>query len=782
LRQTVRFSDGIKTLLGNPDIALLEIGPGQITGATVKQYQSGDGERVALSTMRRATDEQSDVAFLLNTLSRLWVAGAQINWPGLHAGERRRRVPLPTYPFERQRYWIEPREREADHSKQVEHERPDMADWFYVPSWKRSALPEYNADENQADESSCWVVFGDESDLGSQVVERLERQSAFVITVKAGESFARVAERAFVIKPRSGDDYKELLGEVRALARVPNKILHLWNATSADSALPVGGSLEASQYMGFYSLIFLAQAIGDEYLTSQVQIGVVSTGLQEVIGDEVLRPERATLAGPCKVIPLEYGNIACRSIDVTLSVSVAQSTGRLAETLIAEMMQESSDSVVAYRGNHRWVQAFEPVRFPEAERAARLRQGGVYLLTGGLGELELELAQYLAQTAQAKLILIDGAEFPERDSWQRWLEPNEADPTSRTINRLLALEELGAQAVVVKADITNSADMEGVVGRALQTFGAIHGVIHTAAVIGGGMIQFKKPDAAESVLAPKVKGTLALDAALKDAPLDFLALFSSTLSVTGVFGQVDYCAANAFLGAFARSNVLRRGVFTVSIAWNIPQWEDWQEATMLAVPEIQEQFNQAREMYGISYSEGVKAFARVMTRAQPEVIVAAQDFQAVVEQQKSSAASGLLNMLENIGSADFKPARPDIDTAYVAPTNEIEQLTADIWHTLFGIERVGIHDDFFNLGGNSLLAIQLVSQLRKAFKVEMPLSKLFESPTIAGLSTSIAESQVKQRDLEEMERLLKEIEAMPPESVQVELEAIQSSNGENANG
>jgi acyl carrier protein len=139
-------------------------------------------------------------------------------------------------------------------------------------------------------------------------------------------------------------------------------------------------------------------------------------------------------------------------------------------------------------------------------------------------------------------------------------------------------------------------------------------------------------------------------------------------------------------------------------------------------------------------------------------------------------------MLENIGSADFKPARPDIDTAYVAPTNEIEQLTADIWHTLFGIERVGIHDDFFNLGGNSLLAIQLVSQLRKAFKVEMPLSKLFESPTIAGLSTSIAESQVKQRDLEEMERLLKEIEAMPPESVQVELEAIQSSNGENANG
>jgi len=287
---------------------------------------------------------------------------------------------------------------------------------------------------------------------------------------------------------------------------------------------------------------------------------------------------------------------------------------------------------------------------------------------------------------------------------------------------------------------------------------------------------------AESVLAPKVKGTLALDAALADAPLDFIALFSSTLSITGVFGQVDYCSANAFLGAFARSSSSRRAALTVSIIWNIPEWEIWQEAAMLAVPEVQAEFNKAKETYGINYSEGMEAFARAIEGTQPEVIVAAQDFQAVVEAQTSSVASGLLNMLENAGRAEHKPARPEIGTAYAAPTNETEQLTADIWQDIFGIARVGIHDDFFSLGGNSLLAIQLVSRLRKNFKVEIPLSKLFEFPTVAGLSATIAENQVKQKDLEEMERLLIEIEAMSPESVQVELEVIQSSNEEKVNG
>jgi acyl transferase domain-containing protein len=782
LRQTVHFSDGIRTLLDRAGMVLLEVGPGHTTGAALKQYQGA--ERVALSTLRRPRDTQSDVAFLLNTVGRLWLEGVPVDWAGLHQGERRRRIPLPTYPFERQRYWIEPRQQESDHSSPDKYERPDMADWFYVPSWKRSIPPTCPAGEEQTGDLTCWLVFDDgSSGLGLEVIEKLERRGAFVIKASAGNGFARTAERAFTLNPRSDQDYKELLRQIRALDRVLEKILHLWNVTSSDSAAAGGDTFEDSQYRGFYSLIFLAQALGDQYLSDHVEIGVVSTNLQEVTGEEALRPEKATLLGPSKVIPLEYSNIACRSIDITFTQSAAQPPGKLAETVIAEMLQKSSDPVVAYRGKHRWVQVFEPLRLDEeAQRPARLRRGGVYVLTGGLGELELELARYLAEQVQARLVLIDNADFPERAYWQHLLETGEENPTATTIKRLLALEELGAQLIVAKSDITSPEQAQGLVGRALQAFGAIHGVIHTATVVGGGMIQFKKPDMAESVLAPKVKATLALDGALADVPLDFIALFSSALSITGVFGQADYCGANAFISAFARSSFSRRGGLTVSIAWNIPEWEDWQGAAMLAVPEIQAEFNRARQLYGINYSEGVKAFARVINHTQPEVIVAAQNFQALVEEQSSSAASGLLNMLENAGSAEHKPARPEIGAAYAAPTNETERLTADIWQDIFGVERVGIHDDFFSLGGNSLLAIQLVSRLRKTFKVEIPLSKLFESPTVAGLSASIVESQVRQKDLEEMERLLKEIEAMPPESVQVELEAIQSSKEEKVNG
>jgi phthiocerol/phenolphthiocerol synthesis type-I polyketide synthase E len=107
LRQTVRFSDCIEELLKEPNRVLLEVGPGRTFSTLVGQHPSKTEKQVVLSSTRHPKEEKSDVAFILNTLGQLWLAGVPVDWSGFYRDESRHRLPLPTYPFERQRYWIE---------------------------------------------------------------------------------------------------------------------------------------------------------------------------------------------------------------------------------------------------------------------------------------------------------------------------------------------------------------------------------------------------------------------------------------------------------------------------------------------------------------------------------------------------------------------------------------------------------------------------------------------------------------------------------------------------
>jgi acyl transferase domain-containing protein len=109
LRRTVRFSDGVRELLKEPNRVFLEVGPGNTLSTLVKQHLNGS-EHEAVHSSIRHPHEQEDAAFILNTLGRLWLAGVEVDWFVFHEEARRHRVPLPTYPFERRRYWVEPTE------------------------------------------------------------------------------------------------------------------------------------------------------------------------------------------------------------------------------------------------------------------------------------------------------------------------------------------------------------------------------------------------------------------------------------------------------------------------------------------------------------------------------------------------------------------------------------------------------------------------------------------------------------------------------------------------
>lgn len=738
LRQTVRFSAGVSQLLEDPHRILLEVGPGRTMCTLVKHHSSKATGQVVLPSLRHPQEQNSDLALLLNILGRLWLAGVAVNWSGFYACEQRHRVPLPTYPFERQRYWIEP-QIEANGKAESIGKKSNVADWFYVPSWKRVPLvktPDIT--------SACYLVFVDECGIGAEIVQRLQQAGQEVIAVEVGQ-FSQRDANTYAINPANPDDYNTLIQAVRERGKLPNAIAHLWSITQSP---PASGN---TQHFGFLSLIYLTQALGQQQLNDSIQLLVVANHLYDITGDESLCPEKATVLGSCKVIPQEYPHLSCRQVDVVLPAS---GTENLAVQLIAELTT-SDDAIVAYRGNHRWVQTFEAIALEKAVSSkTRLRQGGVYLITGGMGGIGLVLAEYLAQTVQAKLILVGRS----------------APLAKEKIQKLQQLEALGVEVLVLTADVANYQQMHSAIAQSLERFGEIHGVIHAAGIAGAGMIQLKTPEIAKSVFAPKLKGTLVLNDVLKDVKLDFLVLCSSLSSILGGFGQVDYCAANAFLDSFAHFNTVKNGKFTVAI-----NWDTWQEVGMAVNTTVPEELKKWREenlKNGLLSKEAVDAFSIILENSLPQVIVSTQDLQAVIHQSNNflsfnSLASKSENYLQM--SATRHP-RNLLENTYVAPRNQIEQSIANIWQELIGIEKVGIFDNFFELGGHSLLAVQTISRLRETFQIELPLrTLLFEAPTVGQLAAVISEKQPKPEEIDEMEKLLAEVENLSLDEIKKQL-------------
>jgi len=566
LRSCVRFADGVKQFFDNSDQILLEVGPGRTLSTLAKRHPDRSSEQITLTSVRHPQEESSDVTFLLTALGQIWLAGAEIDWDNFYGEEKHYRVPLPTYPFERQRYWLEPKKPSLETI--YEGKKADIADWFYQPSWKRLSLP---STHQQAIDSPV-LVFLDESGNGSQLIKQLETKTQEIIVVKVGETFSELENNLYSINPNNAEDYHRLIQTLQVQKLTPKTIVHLWNITEKTETELTLNTVEAAQNLGFYSLLYLTQALGQQNVDNEIEMLVVSTQLQNVTGEETITPEKATIIGPVRVIPQEYNNIHCRSVDIVLD---SQGKVKVISQILKELQQKSEDKMIAYRGNARWVETFEPMRLEQSSSIESLpfKPQGVYLITGGMGGMGLVFAEYLAKTVKAKLILTGRSALPERKDWEQWLTIHtEEDPTSNKIKKIKQFEELGAEVLMVCADVANQQQMAEAIFQAQQQFGQINGVIHTAGVPGGGVIQLKTREIAQRVLAPKVKGTIILDTLLRDLSLDFLVVCSSMESTLGTAGQVDYCAANNFLDAYAQSKLADPHRLTLSINWDA--WQD----------------------------------------------------------------------------------------------------------------------------------------------------------------------------------------------------------------
>ncbi|HEX6862096.1 MAG TPA: SDR family NAD(P)-dependent oxidoreductase, partial [Thermoanaerobaculia bacterium] len=702
LRQTVRFGDGAAVLLGEGERIFLEVGPGQTLSTLVMQHPDRTPGQTVLNSMRHPQDQQSDVGFVLQVLGKLWLAGAAVDWDGFYAGERRRKLRLPTYPFERQRYWVEPRRQAFEdlQRKAALRKRPDVGDWLYVPSWRQSSPP-IPAEAPAA----SWLLLLDRHGLGERLAESLRGMGQQVTTAHVSD----------------------LPGEI------PDCIVHLGCVDEGED--------------GFHSLLALARALADRGVTHPVRIEVVTTGVQSVTGTERIEPEKALVLGPVRVMPQEIENVSCRAIDVELSTPV----DRLAADLL---FSDPSPADVAWRGNRRWVQGFEPAKLPASNLASRLRPGGVYLITGGLGGVGLALAEHLARAANVRLVLVGRS--PVRED---------------RAARLQTLQDLGSEVLAASADVRDPEALRNVIAEARQRFGApLSGVVHAAGIASGGLIQLKTPAAAEEVLSPKVAGTRALATVLADEPpLDFLVLCSWAGSVLGGLGRVDLCAASAFLDAFG----IERGEQTATIAID---WDTWSEVGQAAESELPPDLEEVRReslRHGMTTAEALDVFDRALASGLPRVVVSTRDLAGLLARRRAAASKEAAEAPRLAASH----GRPALSTAFVAPESEIEKAVAGIWSEFLGIEGIGAHDNFFELGGHSLMATQITSRLRATFQADFTIARFFEDPTVAGLAAALAPQERVPED-DRLASLLDEVEGLSEEELDALLAAEEGERGE----
>ncbi|MFF0312978.1 SDR family NAD(P)-dependent oxidoreductase [Streptosporangium sp. NPDC004379] len=765
---TVRFADGVGTVLADPELAVVEIGPGQSLGALVR----GAGcppERWPLitHTLPAASDGRAGDLALADCLARLWLCGVTVDWDAYHGrspangqargtGQPRAvtdqdrdaagregetadrtmeavpgRIPLPTYPFQRQRHWIEPpaprrpaieAAAEPDNIFDAITSLPRLPEdrWLHLPVWRQTAPP-----APAAEGPGSWLVFTGEGPAGV-VAENLRATGATVTLVRAGDAYTTTPDGDHTVRPGDVADLRALLRDLRAAGRPLDRVLHLW-ALEPDGAGDVGGidGVGDVTVRGLHTLVALAGAAGESGVTDW-SLDVVVSGTQQVVGNEVTCPEAATLTGPCLVIPLEYPGVTTRLIDLPGAPAPADLAA-----LAAELARPQSDRTVALRNGRRWLPDYE--QLPAVPQDEPFRDEGVYLITGGLGGIALGLAEHLAREHRAKLVLLARTGLPPEDG-------DHDETAKRRAAQVRDLIDLGAEVEIVVGDVADAADARRAVDAALARFGALHGVLHAAGVPGMGLMQFKRPEELDAVLAPKVAGTLALAEALRvgepdEVELDFLVLFSSITSATGGGpGQVDYCAANAFLDGYA-CRLAATGRRVVAVDWGEWTWNAWEAGLAGYEEELRDFFRRNRARVGIGFADGWRSLRRALASGEPRVVISTQDYPTLIRGSSRFTLEAVTS--PDMGGGDLHP-RPELVTSYQEPTGPTEEKTAAIWRESLRLDRVGALDNFFELGGNSLLGVAIVAAVRRAFGLdELPPHILYEAPTVAALSRTV---------------------------------------------
>ncbi len=564
LRGTVMFADCVSNLAENPNRIWIEVGPGKALSSLTRMHGAVPSQQV-LAVLRHPDEDIADDLYHMGLLGRIWALGGQFDWTQIWGDARRNRVPLPTYPFERREYFIAPARQAADSISALPARIESLDDMGSRLVWlARSAEVDFDVEtEIDTGPHETWLVFADQDGIAAPVIARLRAAGHKVIEVQAGDTFRRRNDSVYTLPPEKGrEGYDQLIQDLVHRGTVPTRIAHFWLAGGEERFRPGSNAFQAHVEQGFYALMFLGQAIAAEGLVGPIHTVVVTAGAAQV-RDEALRwPEKAMIAGPARVMPHEMPGLTVATLDIPALTRKRGGHPDLILPLLEELFATPGNTIAALRNGKRYEQRLRPQPLAET---VDLPQGAAWVITGGFGGIGQSVAEALIRHSGARIALIARNGLPPRAEWAACKEAG--NPAMRRIMQVERLESLGAEVMVVAADVCNIDEMRSALEAIRARFGAIHGVIHAAGTIDDAPLLAKTVGSVEGVFAPKVHGTRVLDSLLPDGAVERIVVFSSTSTLIAPAGQVDYVAANEYLNAWAKSHNGKTKV--TAIDWGI---------------------------------------------------------------------------------------------------------------------------------------------------------------------------------------------------------------------
>jgi len=738
LREPVRFSQAVGQLLEGPDVALIEIGPGDTLTALASCHPGWNRGHIACCTIRSQNNECNDQSILLTAVGKLWCAGVEPDWSALSVGETRRRVGLPTYPFERQDLPLPGASGMAPAGPSIgpaTRGRSCISEWYSVPTWRRALRR--NSTDIEFDPTPQWVVFSDGGWIGDGIVRAIRARGEEVFVVLPGTVPSRPAPDNFVLDPDNDSLYAVMWERVLAHKKAHIRLVHCWSLLTPDTAGSgdIDGFVE-SQRMGFQSLLSIARAYGDTGATTPLRVHVISCGAFDVIGGDGSRPEGVMASKVAEVWALESPNVTCRNIDLA-PADVFDSTDRnVIDALISQFRGDANEKAVAYRNRRYWELDLVPIQLEAVERDKDLpvRRGGVYLITGGLGGIGMVLARALAERFGARVALTGRSKPPNRSEWTGGaFTDGISDWSERTLAGLAAIERCGGEVLPLCADAASESDMRGALERTIARFGRLDGVIHAAGVAGGRVAQLTTVDDAQAILAPKTVGALVLQRVLAGRSLDFVVLCSSINAFLSAAGQSAYCAASAFMDGYAARLAADHRVLTIN-------WCGWSEVGMIVSGAGSGSRRPASESVNlITSSEGVESFWRGLASGYERLAIYPSDLAELIARGTKDSQQAVAAHTDGGFSVPNLQGRPHELGEYCAPANALEEQLASLWQELLGVGPIGVLDSLLDLGGHSLLAIRLVGRIQHDFGVRIPVAALLRAPTVRAVAEQVTE-------------------------------------------
>jgi acyl-CoA synthetase (AMP-forming)/AMP-acid ligase II/thioesterase domain-containing protein/NADP-dependent 3-hydroxy acid dehydrogenase YdfG/acyl carrier protein len=622
-----------------------------------------------------------------------------------------------------------------------------IPDWFYRQIWQPKQIRKLKDIG-----TGTTLIFVDQLGLGDYLVTQLQEKNQSCIQVLIGSEFARIHDYCYSINPACAEDYYLLL-KTLATQQKPidyiQQIIHLWNYSEYKGEVSNLTELAIAQNIGVYSLLFLVQALVKNYsLEYPIQLLFVSSHTQGIETDDQIAYEKSTVLGLLKTIPEEIPQLLCRHIDLEV-----WETSVNGDIIFGELQDFTKEKEVAYRHRQRLVPRLEKINWlnrieTKSPSSILLKTGGCYLLTGGLGGIGEEIAKYLLEKYQAQLIIVGRTPL-----------------SAAKLNTFEKLQQLGGNVIYEVIDIGD----QTAIAKISHISDNLDGVIHLAGVSHESLIELETSSGLAETLHPKVFGTWILHQLIKDHPDCIFINFSS---VNGFFGGTSagsYAAANSFLDAFSNYQRNNSSLRSYCLAWSM-----WEETGMSQGNQMK-QLSRERGYYPIQKQQGIYSFLAGISLDETNLIIGLDNSKKNIQKYQSECenleqltayfigklpknlpqvvtdrfhqlttcelnlvaeipltASGEIDIDQLTGITTLEKKREQI-----APRNDIEREIAQIWQEVLKVENIGIYDNFFQLGGHSLKAIQLVYKLQNKFSTALTLPDLFKTPNIAGLAQTI---------------------------------------------